>query len=154
MKQINKDSQCLLISKLKGVLRDEYIASKQYAIDSIIYPSMYKSKEVKNELNIHSKEEANHAKLLISILEGTYHIFDYPKDETQNLKKSIGCNRALILLNNLCDELKAVHDYKWLLKNINNENKDVIKGILDDEKEHAADLLPLFYQIIIWSFNE
>jgi len=122
-------------NELKQALIDEFIASRQYFIDSRDYKS---DQKIKNELEIHSREEDVHADMIILLLRKINEDipkFYYPKipgNETN----------LTILYRNLHDELKAVEDYEIMLKKIDRSNNvyTMIKSILDDEKEHVKDL--------------
>ena len=156
----------LIKEDLKKALVDEWIASKQYFIDSKNFgenfgknsskqkkPGAFEKEKdeqilkIKNELEKHGKEEALHAKILITLFNYLGECLPSHKQTTKTSKQT----DTNILRRNLKDELKAVKDYKAILKKLKNNGFsggivfDSINSILSEELEHVEDLKKFLY---------
>jgi bacterioferritin (cytochrome b1) len=138
---------------LQQALYDEFVAEKQYLIDSENYlecdqhgitewcKNSHLNKKVAAELKVHAMEERNHVDLIMKLLysygERLIGLPDLPR-------VPIGDNKTQILYGNLHDELKAVYDYKLMLVCISEERGTktykIIQSILSDEEEHVRDI--------------
>lgn len=133
------DTDKYAITKIKQAIKDEYMATKQYKMDALFYKPTSKEYGIVNvELMKHSKEESEHAKMLIELLGKFYGVYSIPVD-CFDIKKPFGPDPYQILLSNLMEEVKAIHDYKQILK-LTGPNKSIEK-IITDETEHAEDVL-------------
>lgn len=159
LKNSEKDIKSEFIKMLKGVYSDEWLAVYQYSVEAdfinkLNYDGKLSNKaynQIVKELDLHTQEEFNHAKLIVPELillgaEPVYYINDLEKNaNAPMLIPSKDQNN--ILQQAITSEEGAIKAYTNIQDFIKDNPKicslkfeDTIKFILDQEYEHKNDL--------------
>lgn len=159
LKNSEKDIKSEFIKMLKGVYSDEWLAVYQYSVEAdfinkLNYDGKLSNKaynQIVKELDLHTQEEFNHAKLIVPELillgaEPVYYINDLEKnanapmlipskDQNNILQQAITAEEGAI---------KAYTNIQIFIKDnpkiCSLKFEDTIKFILDQEYEHKNDL--------------
>lgn len=160
VKIINKPNPEILeyIKLLRSAYSDEWLAVYQYSIEADFLNKLnYQNKlsdkafnQITKELNIHTQEEFNHAKLIIPEL---IRLDSEPVNNIDSLSSNANGPFLVpeydheIILNQAIDaEAGAIKVYSELVKFTNDKLvtnqkfQDTLKFILEQEREHKSDL--------------
>lgn len=142
------------LNKLVG---SEINAMLQYDIAA----ELVEDKDVKSEFLQHANEEREHFKKLLKISKKLEVRIDtgikalvknsYPEYETMNFKDDN--NLTKFHLESEKGAIKAYSEFFKLIKEENEELKELIKEIIKDEEEHERDLKKLYKKPIKKIFN-
>jgi bacterioferritin len=153
------------IELLQAAYCDEWIAVYQYSIEAdylnkLNYQSKISDKvynQITKELNLHTQEEFNHAKLIVPelIVLGSEPIYQISKlESTANAPLLIPEKDHMnILFQALEAEEQAIKTYKTILdlvedtKICSKKFQDTLNFILDEEYGHRNDLDKLIYEL-------